>query len=199
MILLFAVFAGALAGLARSLMSGRQFTLPSLRHTWIIFAAILLQALIISVPQTRSWIPGEYVPIFLGLSQLCLLVFVWLNRTQPGFLILGAGLLLNFIVITANGGMMPISPQIASALVPGTPESAWENGARFGWSKDIVLDRDGTNLWQLSDWLLLPKIFSYQYALSPGDLLIAIGAFWFFWANDGTPQSATENRQPATQ
>ena len=179
MILLYALLAGVLAGLLRARLTGKKYNLPDLEHTWIIFFGVFIQALAFAFPITRSRIPDFFAPLFLVVSQAVLLVFVVINRNKPGFFLLGIGLIFNFLVILLNGGMMPISPALATALAPPPSGSAWESGVRFGWSKDIVLEHKETTLWLLSDIFLSPRLFGYRYAFSPGDVLIAFGAFWF--------------------
>lgn len=72
---------------------------------------------------------------------------------------------------------MPISPETASRLVPEETLASLDPGSRFGW-KDVLLLQEETRLRFLSDCLLLPEWFPYQVAFSPGDVLIALGAFW---------------------
>ena len=187
MILLLAVLAGILAGLARAWLGGRRYRLGALDHVWLIFLAVFIQGLAFYFPFSRSRIPDQLAALLLIASQIGLFAFVWLNRKQPGLWVLGAGLALNLLVIVANGGMMPISPEVASELVPARPVDSWETGVRFGWSKDILLAKADTHFWWLSDCLLSPVWFLPRVAFSLGDVLIAIGAFWFFWAR-GSPQ-----------
>ena len=47
-------------------------------------------------------------------------------------------------------------------------------------SKNILLLAADTRLAWLSDSILLPDWFPRSAALSPGDLFIALGAFWLF-------------------
>ena len=91
--------------------------------------------------------------------------------------ILIIGLILNLVVIAANGGFMPISPQTAERLVSQENINSLMPGSRFGF-KDILLPAQGTRLAILSDRFLLPANFLYQAAFSLGDIFIAFGAFW---------------------
>ncbi len=127
----------------------------------------------------------------LPLSLLGFLVFVWLNRSLPGMPILLIGLVLNLLVISSNGGWMPISPETASHLPGGSsPESA-VLGRRFG-QKDVLLLPEDTRLEFLSDRFLIPAWVHFPTAFSLGDVLIAVGAFWLFARQRPTPNSIVE-------
>jgi hypothetical protein len=185
MILLYAVALGLVAGLARARLNGRPFQSLPPKHNGLLFAAMLLQMLAFNFPATRRLIPDQLASFLLVSTQICLLAFIWLNRSQPGFLIVGGGLILNLLVIITNGGWMPLSPQVAGELFPGLSANSLHAGMRVGWSKDILLLQDETHLWWLSDCLLLPTWFPLRAAFSPGDILIAAGVFWALWVRGG--------------
>jgi hypothetical protein len=129
-------------------------------------------------------------------SQVLLLIFAWLNRSQPGFWALGLGLVLNLLVITLNGGLMPVSPAVVAHLLPNAPPETLQVGGRVGWN--IVLPATDTRLWWLSDHLVTPTWFPYQKAVSIGDLFVAGGAFWLLWACGAGPLAGTgETDKPA--
>jgi hypothetical protein len=185
LILLIAIFAGLLAGLLRARTAGRSLAVPDLRLLWLVIVAFSLQLLAFQLPIIGYKIQDRVVPIFLIASMSLLLIFTWYNRRQPGFLLLGLGLVLNLVVILLNGGWMPISPQTVERLAPHASPGAWEIGSRLGTTKDRVLPMDETRLWPLSDWIVVPDWFPYRVAFSLGDILIAIGAFWFLWSFGG--------------
>jgi hypothetical protein len=185
MILLTAVLLGLLAGLGRARLGGRSFRLTPLNQLWLLILAIFLQGLALYFPHTLGRLSDRLAPSLHVLSQAGLLVFVWLNRREPGFWILGLGVALNLWVIAANGGWMPISPETANHLRHAGAVYAGETGARFGGGKDILLARADTLFWCLSDRFLLPAWFPWRVAFSLGDVLIASGAFVALWARGG--------------
>ncbi len=186
MILLWAVAGGLIAGLGRAWVSQHEFRPPELRLLWLVPVAYLPQFLAFNWHTTRELIPDSLAAAALVGSQFLLMVFAWFNRSKPGFWDLGLGLALNLLVITLNGGLMPISPETVILLSPNAPPDSWGLNQRLWEGKDIVLPVDATRLWWLSDCLLLPTWMPTQVAFSIGDILIALGAFWLMWASGGS-------------
>jgi hypothetical protein len=186
LVLLFAILAGVLAGLSIARWQKRAWASPPLCYLWLVLVAFLPQFLFFYLPATRTHIPDGWVSVGLLISQVLLLAFCWLNRHVVGVWLLALGLLLNFLVIAANGGFMPISPQTASRLVSAEAVQKIPPGSRFGHGKDILLATADTRLEWLSDRFLPPERFPYQVAFSLGDIVIAIGAFWLM-AMPGKP------------
>lgn len=178
MVLVLAIAAGWVAGLIRSWVRGTTYRVPEFSKAWLVLIAVIPQLLVFQVPYTASWFSDAWAAGVLVASQLVLLVFIWFNRDKKGVLILGLGLFLNLLVIALNRGLMPMTPDTIQALFPEHPISAWLIGSRPGRSKNIILPAGDTRLAWLSDSLLLPEWFPWTRALSPGDLLVAIGVFW---------------------
>ncbi len=193
-LLLLSIFLGLVTSLIRVWLGGRRLTPPNLFYIWLLFIAFIPQGLAFYWPLTRASLSDDAVAVCLVTSQLLLLVFAWLNRRLPGFWALLLGLALNLLVILLNGGLMPISPEMAAQLIPSSAD-AIQVGERFGTSKDIILPVDQTLFWWLSDrfYLAFDYPFPYRVAYSLGDVFLALGAFWLLWASSNSLKLSQEN------
>jgi hypothetical protein len=185
LILLLALVAGLLAGLAWARWRGRLYRALELQHLWLVFVAFLPQFIVIYLPNIRSQFAGWLAAGFLLASQILLFGFAWLNRRISGMPILICGVVLNLVVMATNQGFMPISPQTASHLVSKNSLLDIPLGSRIG-PKDILLHPQDIRFEWLADRFLTPAWFPYHAAFSLGDVFIAIGAFWVL-AKPGSP------------
>ena len=191
MVLLFALGAGLLAGMALARWNGHLYQVPNLQYFWLVFIAFVPQVFVIYLPN----LPKGLVAGSLLASQTLLFGFAWLNRRIPGMPILICGVLLNLLVMAANGGFMPVSPQTANRLVSKERLVDFQFGSRIG-AKDILLLPQDTHFEWLADRFLTPAQFPSRAAFSLGDVFIAIGAFWML-AKPGSPnQFSTRGTQP---
>jgi hypothetical protein len=176
MILLAMVLLAFLSALLSGGKLGRLANLP-LRAPWLALLGFGLQIFIIYSPtEMAQGLFGIRTLTLIG-SYAILLAFVWINRRLAGMLVIGLGLALNLTVMLANGGYMPITPDAVKAIRPDYQLESVEMGARLKDTKDILLPREETNLWFLADIFVLPPPFPIPSVFSPGDVVLAIGAF----------------------
>jgi hypothetical protein len=191
-ILLTAVLAGLMVGLINARWQNKSWQPPEFQHGWLVPVAFMPQLLAFYLPTSRIPMPDLLVAICLVSSQVGLLVFCLLNRHNRWVLLLAAGLALNLVVISANGGFMPLSPEVAARFVPDHILQNIKIGSRLDvTSKDVLLPFDKMVFPWLSDRFLPPTWFPYQFAFSIGDVLISLGAFLLL----GTRPGFSENRQ----
>ena len=190
MILLSALVAGLVVGLGWSRWRNQPYQAPVLRSMWLVLVAFLPQLVIAYLPVSHSLLPDWLAASSLAASLMVFLAFVLLNRRLPGMPILIIGLGLNLIVILANRGWMPISPQTASQLMDGSTVQSFSLGSRFG-EKDILLLPQDMHFEILADRFLLPDWSPYKVAFSLGDILVALGVFWLL----AKPTSHTEGQR----
>lgn len=175
MILALAVVAGLIVSLIRHRgHAASQIASIPLRSAWLALLAFALQIPLLRAPLAPTQQLCLQQGLFLG-SHLLLLVFVWRNWRLVGIQIVGLGVICNLLVILANGGFMPITPETLVRINPGSTLQQWPVGLHYGHSKDVILLQADTLLWALSDILLLPPPFPWPTAFSAGDLLIALG------------------------
>ncbi len=175
MILVAAVVLGLAASLVRyrSRVAGRIAAIP-LRAAWLALLALALQLPMLRAPAGPA--SGFRLQQALLLASYFLLfLFVWCNRRLGAILIVGVGIICNLVVILANRGFMPITPQALVTINPGSSVQQWPEGTHYANSKDIILARGDTRLWPLSDVLTIPPPFSWPTAFSAGDLILAAG------------------------
>jgi hypothetical protein len=175
LILAWAVLLGFLLALVRY----RKNTLKHLaeipmKQAWLILAALVLQIPFLRAPQAPLDQLRFQQVLFLA-SFGVLILFVGLNWRLLGALVLGAGLVLNLLVILANGGAMPISPETLVKINPGSQPADWMEGQHYHGSKDVILNEEGTRYQQLSDIYAWTSSFPGRAAYSLGDFVIAAG------------------------
>jgi len=86
------------------------------------------------------------------------------------------GLALNFVVIAANGGSMPIDP-IGLGASTENADAFTANDGLIPFSKDSVVSDGEAKLWVLSDIFPLPG--PLKIAFSVGDIFIFAGVILF--------------------
>jgi hypothetical protein len=139
----------------------------------IVAGLFVLQAMMV------LYVPGQTIfqMALLILSQMALVFLLLLNRAVPGAKLFALGIILNIAVMVANGGWMPVTPEIHYFVHPDRPV---ELQARQVNSKDVILPRTETNLWILSD--IIPVTLPWRRnAVSIGDLLLILGAAQFIF------------------
>lgn len=177
MILLAALALAMLTAWARG---GRLGALAEtgLRHGWLAMLGFGLQLGIIYRPATAPPEPWSGLALLLIGSYLMLCIFAGLNWKRPGIPLMAVGLALNLAVMVVNGGYMPVTPEALERANLSHLAGAATSGSRVAMSKDVLLSREATRLWLLSDILVFgPPL---RTAFSVGDLLLAAGAFVFF-------------------
>jgi len=166
-----------------ALLRGGQFS-PlagvSLRYGGVAVAAFAVQMLFIyQTPSSKAkgvW--GLDEALFWGACLLLGLV-VWANRHLDGMKLVALGLLLNLIVMAANGGWMPVTPEDVVKVGHTNLAPTLASGTRIHSSKNIILLRKETKLWLLSDIFTVPRPFPVPSVFSIGDVVVALGTFMF--------------------
>lgn len=109
------------------------------------------------------------------LSYMLLFAGIYFNRGSLGFKVIFLGILLNFIVIMANGGQMPVdgSAMVSIGLVDNMIS------IRDGNVITHTLMDSGTVLRYLGDIFVLPKPYPRPKIFSIGDVFMALGVFLY--------------------
>ncbi|MEW6662183.1 MAG: DUF5317 domain-containing protein [Bacillota bacterium] len=142
------------------------------QHIRLILLAVLAYLLQVGLNYAASremvFITRHVMPFHL-FSYFLVFIFIIANRGLPGMVIMGMGLFLNFVVIAANGGVMPVSAQnISPSLIELQPSASWALHS---------LMTGETKLAFLADIISLP--FDPLRKISIGDVILSLGLFYF--------------------
>jgi hypothetical protein len=173
------VFAAAVAGLAAALRGGSIKALADthFRWVWVLFAGLAVQ--LTAQIWAPDWLDGAAGTAVIIASNVLVGTFLVANRRVPGIALIFIGLVLNVVVITANGAM-PVSASAARNAGVEPP------GTGVGDVEHELLD-DDTNLPWLGDVLSfsgIPGVFSV------GDVVLALGVGQLVY------RRATSNKRP---
>ena len=147
------------------LAGGRLGALATLqfRGKGLLVAAILAQVAIVSVfPQGSATLHNA---VHIG-TYVIVGVFVVLNRHIPWVWLVALGGALNFVAITANGGVMPASPTALENAGFALDPAGFTNSTAVGYP----------HLQFLGDVFWVPCSFPISNVFSVGDVLILLGA-----------------------
>lgn len=136
------------------------------RLPWLIWVALVLQAVVI-----RVHMPDGVAPVLHVVTYIAAAAFLWMNRRAAGALIVGAGALSNGVTIALNGGTLPASARAVAAAGTGS-NSTFDNTA--------VLEHPV--LPWLGDVFAWPAPLPLANTFSVGDVLIVIGVFVAAWS-----------------
>ncbi len=142
-----------------------------IRFGWLALVAIAAQLIVVYFGFGGAADLRRFV---FSASYVLVLAFIILNRRRVGFLVIGAGLLLNFLAIVTNGGLMPVSPANMEKAGLGDELAELELGEAVPLSKDVLLDEGDTHLQWLTDRFAWdsPGPFS---VFSIGDAIVGVG------------------------
>jgi hypothetical protein len=166
------VAAWVLGGTPRALVNTRVRAWP------VVVCAFALELLLYNPPIDRqAWalVLGPWIWVATKVALLCVVLLNALEVRRPWpWLVIGAGLALNTLVIVANGGFMPQSIEAASAVWgPRTLDPSRLH--------NVVPVGPATRLEWLGDNFPEPRWLPRANVLSVGDIVLAGGvAAWVF-------------------
>lgn len=174
MILILALFIGIAIG---RLLGGRIRGLSDLRlrYIWLPVVVFTVQAALLKTPLRELGWALLLTPVIVVATYVVLVGWLLLNRRSSGVPLVLAGAILNLVVIAANGGYMPVTPEAIERAGLGDRVLIQEGRTYVAGSKDVVLEADETVLWPLSDVVVIPEGIPFSTIFSVGDLLIAVG------------------------
>lgn len=142
-----------------------------IRFGWLPLVAVAAQLIVIYVGLGEA---EELRRVVFPASYILLLAFVILNHRRVGFLVIGAGTLLNFLAVVTNGGLMPISPANMEKAGLGGELAELELGDAVPLTKNVLLEESDTSLQWLTDRFTWDSLGPFP-VFSIGDVIIAAG------------------------
>ncbi len=172
MVLFLFVLAGILVAIAVNRSRGvksQYDNIADIRGVWLPVAGLLSELPFSYFPAFAAKIPW----LFTGLSYLCIIIFLILNRRRwLAAVLAGAGTLCNLLVIVCNNFRMPVSPK-ALAMYPGMTAAAV-----YAKKANYFIAGSGTRFYFLGDVIPVPVPLIGGF-ISVGDILLGLGIACF--------------------
>jgi hypothetical protein len=182
MLLIFgAIVAGILIGL---ILGGSLQQLSEIHLRWWPLAILGLALQLAPVPSLGGRSDHWLSVGLLIASYAVLLVFVAANIRLPGFWLIAAGFVLNFLVISVNGGM-PVSKHALQRAYGSGYQAILTELERGGGAKHHIARADD-DLLPLTD--VIPLGPPIRLVLSAGDVLFFLGVTWVIAAATRGPR-----------
>lgn len=147
----------------------------AIRRGWLIIFAFVIQLVAIYIVTNPSALVAKKT--ILGISAVILLIGLLPNLRWWSFRAMLIGFVLNVIVMTANGGLMPLSPENAERVFSNERLVNIGIGDTLPYSKSVLLDVSQTRLEFLSDIIFVTVPVKNIYSI--GDVLLGMGVVIF--------------------
>lgn len=148
----------------------RLVKLP-VRHIYLLILSLAVEAVQSQLLLKTTWMTQGLSFGMTTVQYLLLFLFIFLNRHLWEVLVCGAGALLNFIVIAANGGAMPLTAKVLALGGHSAKFLAVSEGRYYTYQ--IV--NESTRLKWLGDMILIPG--PLPQCISAGDIILVAGLF----------------------
>ncbi len=147
---------------------------PKVRWGWLIILAFLIQ--LATIPTITDPTALDLKRAVLAITAVMMVVGIVSNLRLWTMRLLGIGFILNAVVIVANGGLMPATPENYQRIVKDGADDV-PIGQSPPHTKNILLARSDTRLSFLSDTVYISVPSPNVY--SPGDLVLIAGVIAF--------------------
>lgn len=143
---------------------------------WYLFvAAFLIEFLVETLSEKGIVFVKDHIFYISLITYTLLFVGLYFNRKSKAFKIIALGILLNFIVITSNGGRMPVSMDV---LVRPENINGYEIMKNDALITHVMLT-EKTHFPFLADIIPMTKPYPFPNIFSIGDVFMALGVFLY--------------------
>ena len=159
----------AIAIIIGYILKGKLANLESLeiKKIYLIFVGYAIEIITTLLIRRGILALGKETFVLHLLTYILLFTFIYFNRGSNPLILIGAGFLLNALVIFANGGNMPVGVKQLDIL--GFPHYVSSRGL-------YILADSKTKFYFLAD--IIPIKFPIKYSASIGDYVSTLGMGW---------------------
>jgi len=146
------------------------------KYSWLVLVAVGIKILSISGLYSFLGLTESFNPYLRVISLSLVIIFVLVNISLRGVPIVGLGLMLNTLVISINGGNMPINESYAHMVFTPTELLTLKDGLPVD---SFILSSSNTKLSFLGDVISIPWGGALLKLFSVGDIVITLGGIVF--------------------
>jgi hypothetical protein len=154
----------------------KNIDVEKIKAPYLAVIAFSIEFILFTLVRKGLLSSGNITYILYLTQYILILLFIYKNRKDYSFLVIGIGIILNALAIFLNGGAMPVSPE--AMVKAGIISSINEVKETMASSEGLyIIQNSNTLLPFLGD--VIPLKHFRHYVISIGDIFISIGLIWY--------------------
>ncbi|WDC85404.1 DUF5317 domain-containing protein [Caloramator sp. mosi_1] len=154
----------------------KNIDVEKVKSPYLAIVAFSIEFILFTLVRKGIISRGNITYVLYLTQYILILIFIYKNRKDYAFLVIGIGIILNALAIFLNGGAMPVSPD--AMVKAGIVSSVNEIKETMASSEGLYIIKNSNTIFPFLGDVIPLKHFR-NYVISIGDIFISLGLIWY--------------------